>query len=143
MPILDAQTLQTLEFRSMVRTKESEEEKRRILISERMKYIIHKSGSVPILPLLVLTRTIYYVILLSYHQVKCIKPTMDHVSNQYNWKYITSYILYGEKRFTSKFGIFSCVNRFGFHGNKPLEILMEPFESTIWFKNCKNKMKIV
>ena len=62
MPILDAQTLQTLEFRSMVRTNESEKEKRRILISERKEYIIHKSGSVPLLPLLVLTRTIYYVI---------------------------------------------------------------------------------
>ena len=29
MPILDAQTLQTLEFRSMVRTNESEEEKKK------------------------------------------------------------------------------------------------------------------
>ena len=106
MLVIDVQFPRILNSRSMVPTKESEEEKRRILISEKMKYIIHKSGSVPSLPLLVLTRTIYCVILLLYHRVKCIKPTMDHVSDQYNWKYITSYILYGEKRFKSFLKIF-------------------------------------
>ena len=68
----------------MVRTEESEEKEKKIQISQIMKDIMYKSASDPLLPLLVLTRTIYYVILLSYHQVKCIKPTMDHVSNQYN-----------------------------------------------------------
>ena len=86
MPILDAQTLQTLEFRSMVRTNESEKEKRRILISERMKYIIHKSGSVPLLPLLVLAIAIYDVISLLHNLVECMKATMDHLWNQYKCK---------------------------------------------------------
>ena len=84
MPTLDAKSLQILEFRSMVRTKESEEKEKKVQISERMKYIIYKSGSVPLIPLLVLTRTIYYVICLLYIRVEYIKPTMDHVSNQYN-----------------------------------------------------------
>ena len=74
-------------------------EKRKIQIWQPMKDIILKSGSDPLLPGLILTWTFYYVILLIYHQVKCIKPTMDHVSNQYNWKHIISWILYGEKRF--------------------------------------------
>ena len=98
-PILEVQVVRILNTRSMVCKKESEGKEKKVQISERMKYIIYKSGSVPLLPLLVLTRTIYYVILLLYHWVKCIKPTMIHVSNQYNWKYITSYILYGKKRF--------------------------------------------
>lgn len=37
--------------------------------------------------------------------------------------------------------IFSCVNRFEFHGNKPLELLMDPFGNTSWSKNLKTKMK--
>ena len=28
---------------------------------------------------------------------------------------------------SSHFGIFSCVNRFKYHGNKPLELLMDHF----------------
>ena len=123
--------------------KKLNKKKRRILISERMKYIIHKSGSVPLLPLLVLTRTIYYVIHLLYHGVECIKPTMDHVSNQYNWKYITSYILYGKKRFKSFLEIFSCVNRFEKYGNKPLGFLRNPFSNTRCSKTRKLNIKIV
>ena len=41
------------------------------------------------------------------------------------------------KRDSTVFEDFSCVNRFEFHGNKPLELLMDPFESTIWFKTVK------
>ena len=135
MLIIDVQFPRILNSRSMVRTKESEQEKRRILISERMKYIIHKSGSVSLLSLLVLSRTIYYVILLIYHQVKCIKPTMDHVSNQYNWKHIISWVLYGEKRFKRFLEIFSCVNRFENYGNKPIDKLINPFETTKYTHN--------
>ena len=68
----------------MVRTEESEEKEKKIQISQIMKDIIYKSGSVSLLSLLVLTRTIYYVILLLYHRVECIKPTMDHVSYKFN-----------------------------------------------------------
>ena len=42
-----------------------------------------------------------------------------------------------EKRFTSFLEIFSCVNHFENYGNKPLEILMNPFECTIWSKNLE------
>ena len=47
------------------------------------------------------------------------------------------------KEIQAIFGDFSCVNHFENYGNKPLEILMNPFESTIWFKNCKNNIIIV
>ena len=62
---------------------------------------MYNLASVPLILLLVLARAIYDVISLLHNRVKNIKPTKDHVSNQYNWKYITSYILYGEKRFKS------------------------------------------
>ena len=58
--------------------------KKRIQISERMKYIIYNLASVPFLPLLILTRTIYYVILLLYKRVERIIPKMKHVSFKYN-----------------------------------------------------------
>ena len=82
-PILDMQVGKLLEFRSMVRTKESEE-KKKVQISERMKYIIYNLASVPFLPLLIHTRTIYYVILLLYKRVERIIPKMKHVSFKYN-----------------------------------------------------------
>ena len=114
-PILDMQVGKLLEFRSMVRTKESEE-KKRIQISEGRKYIMYKSASVPLLSPLILIITIYYVILLLYNQVKCIKPTMDHVSFKYNWKHSIYYILYKEKRFTSKFSVFRAWTDLNFTG---------------------------
>ena len=137
MPILDAKSLQILEFRSMVRTKESEEKEKKVQIWQPMKDIIHKSGSVPSLPLLVLTRTIYCVILLLYHRVKCIKPTMVHVSNQYNWKYITSYILYGEKRFKHFWIFFRAWTDLNFTGINHLSCWWTPLKALYGLKTVK------
>ena len=51
----------------MVRTEESEEKEKKIQISQIMKDIMYKSASYPLLPPLVLTRTIYYIIPLLYY----------------------------------------------------------------------------
>ena len=53
------------------------------------------------------------------------------------------YILYGEKRFTSNFETFSCVNHFENYGNNPLGFLMNPFGNTRYPKNKKYKITMV
>ena len=62
---------------------------------------MYNLASVPLIPLLVLARAIYYLICLLYIWVEYIIPIMNHVSNQNNWKQTQIYILYGEKRFKS------------------------------------------
>ena len=84
MPIIDVELPRILKFRSMFSTEESEEKRKRIQISEGRKYIMYNLASVPLILLLVLARAIYDVISLLHNRVKNIKPTKDHVSNQYN-----------------------------------------------------------
>ena len=63
------------------------------------------------------------------HNGSCIQPVQLKIYHQLHF-------VWG-KEIQAFLDIFSCVNRFEFHGNKPLELLMDPFESTIWFKTVK------
>ena len=95
---------------------------------------MYKSVSESVIPLLIFTRTIYYVIILLYsssqmhrtHNGTCFLPIPLKINQ--------ILLLYGEKRFTSNFEIFSCVNHFENYGNKPLGFLMNTFGNTIWTK---------
>ena len=69
------------------------------------------------------------------HNGSCFQPIQLKTHNQLSF-------VWG-KEIQAIFGDFSCVNHFENHGNKPLELLMEPFESTIWFKTWKLNMIIV
>ena len=53
------------------------------------------------------------------HNGSCFQPIQLKTHNQLNFVW--------EIKIQVFFGIFSCVNRFKYHGNKPLELLMDHF----------------
>ena len=60
-------------------------------------------------------------------------PTMDHVSSNTTENIPNLHFVWG-KEIHVILEIFSCVNRFEFHGNKPLEFLMNTFGNTRYLK---------